>query len=96
MKSCISDQLNHSTNSVYTFQEILVNHLKEKLSFAVKKIIYFSDGCAEQYKNRQNFINFTPLDFDNPAEWHFFATSYRIGPYDGIGVQSKEKPLTTA
>lgn len=51
------------------------------------KIIYFSDGCAAQYKKRKNFINLCnhETDFGMPAEWHFFATSHGKGPCDGVG-----------
>ena len=42
----------------------------------LSKIYYFSDGCAGQYKNTFNFINFCyhKMDFDVECEWHFFAT----------------------
>ena len=52
-----------------------------------KKIFYFSDGAAAQYKNRKNFTNlaYHEEDYGVPAEWHFFATSHGKGPCDGIG-----------
>jgi hypothetical protein len=52
-----------------------------------KKIIYFSDRSAAQYKNRNNFMNLChhEEDFGMPAEWHFFATSHGKGPCDGVG-----------
>ena len=52
-----------------------------------KKIFYFSDGAAAQYKNRKNFANlaYHEEDYGVPAEWHFFATSHGKGPCDGIG-----------
>ena len=50
-------------------------------------MIYFSDGCAGQYKNCKNFVNLClhEQDFDITAEWHFFATSHGKGPCDGLG-----------
>ena len=66
----------------------MINHLQHFFeSEKVKKIIFFSDGCAAQYKN--NFI-FTSLlyykkDFDIESEWHFFATWHRKGACDGVG-----------
>ena len=47
----ISDSLLHDVNSVYAFQANLVPLLKEILP-QLNKVIYFSDGCAAQYKNR--------------------------------------------
>ena len=47
----------------------------------------FLNGAASQYKNRKNFINLAnhEADFGMPADWHFFATSHRKGPCDGVG-----------
>jgi hypothetical protein len=56
-----------------------------------KKIIYFSDGCAGQYKNCKNFIILChhKEDFGTKAEWNFFATSHGKGPCDGVGETVK-------
>ena len=56
-------------------------------NYKVTKMIYFSDGCAGQYKNCKNFINLCHHyeDFGLVAEWHFSATSYGKGPPDGVG-----------
>ena len=43
----ISDCLDHSTFAVYTYQKLLVKHLKENLP-VFNKLFYFSDGCAGQ------------------------------------------------
>ena len=52
-----------------------------------RKIIYFSDGAASQYKNRKNFINLChhEEDFGISAEWHFSATAHGKGTCDGLG-----------
>lgn len=49
-----------------------------------KKIVYFSDGAASQYKNRKNLCNHE-ADFGIQAEWHFSATSHGKGASDGVG-----------
>ena len=82
----ISDCMSHDTNTVHAF-------LKPSLLFVmenfpnVKKIVYFSDGAASQYKNFKNFINLCKheADFGVPAQWNFFATSHGKSPCDGIG-----------
>ena len=83
----ISDCLQHDTIAVYLFQKKLLMFLKQALPFPLKKIIYFSDGAASQYKNRKNFSNLChhELDFDVKAEWHFSATSHGKGACDGLG-----------
>ena len=82
----ISDDNNHDTNFVYKIQTILVDYLKENLPI-VHKIFYFSEGSAEQYRNRKNFINLChhQQDFSMDAEWIFFATSHGSSPCHGVG-----------
>ena len=82
----ISDNNHHDTNFVYKIQTILVDCLKENLPI-VDKIFYFSDGCAEQYKNRKNFINLCHHQQDSKMDpkWILFATSHGKSPCDGVG-----------
>ena len=56
-------------------------------------MIYFSDGCAGQYKNCKNFINLCHHyeDFGLAAELHLFATSHGKGPPDGVGGSVKRE-----
>ena len=51
------------------------------------KIFYLSDGCAEQYQNRKDFINLCHYhqDFSMDAELIFFATSHGKSSCDGVG-----------
>ena len=60
--------------------------------------IYFSDGCAGQYKNRYNFINLLhhEEDFELQAEWNFFATSHGKNACDGIGGTLKRSVARTS
>ena len=85
--SCVmvSDSLVHDTIAVSYFQKRLLSVIKGKVE--PKKIFYFSDGAAAQYKNRKNFANlaYHEEDYGVPAEWHFFATSHGKGPCVGIG-----------
>ena len=80
----LSDCNIHDTVAVHLFQNRLTNHLRSRFD-SLSKIIYFSDGCAGQYKNCKNFVNLClhEEDFGAPCEWHFFATSNGKGPSDG-------------
>jgi hypothetical protein len=82
----VSESNTHDTVAVHLFQRVLIAFLTSKIARPTK-IVYFSDGCASQYKNRKNFANlcFHEQDFGMPAEWHFFATSHGKGPCDGVG-----------
>ena len=51
------------------------------------KLIYFSDGCAGQYKNYKSFLNLMNHwdDLRLNAEWNFFATSHGKNACDDVG-----------
>jgi hypothetical protein len=85
----ISECLNHDTAAVYLFQKCFITFLSKVIPAGqpIKRVIYFSDGAAAQYKNRKNFLNLCHHgeDFGLPAEWHFSATSHGKGACDGLG-----------
>ena len=90
----ISDSLTHDGVAVHCFVKKLLTFLVTKLT--VKKVYYFSDGAASQYKNKKNFVNlaFHNRDFKNiEAEWHFFATAHGKGPCDGLGGTVKREAV---
>lgn len=86
----ISDDLKHDTATFYAYQKILHKHLSEK-SIVASKIIYFTDGAPQHFKNRFNFVNlfYYRDDFGTDAEFHFHATSHGKGPCDGLGGNLK-------
>ncbi|XP_034237312.1 uncharacterized protein LOC117642836 [Thrips palmi] len=83
----ISDHMKHGTTAFYAFQKKHVEFLRTHIP-NLKKMHYFSDGAASQYKNVFNMINLSYHEqdfFGIKAEWHFFATSHGKGPSDGVG-----------
>lgn len=48
----ISESNTHHTVAIHLFQKILIQFLIAKIG-KPQKMIYFSDGCAAQYKNRK-------------------------------------------
>lgn len=48
----INEHLKHDTSIFYTFQKHLIQYITENHP-KIKKIIYFSDGAASQYKNKK-------------------------------------------
>lgn len=84
----ISESTVHDTVAVHLFQGKLVTFLTQKFGgVKPRKIFYYSDGCAAQYKNCKNFTNlcYHVEDFGVQAEWHFFATSHGKSAGDGAG-----------
>ena len=93
----LSDDMTHDVCMVYEVQRSVINEIKEMLPL-VSKIEYFSDGCAGQYKNRNNFKNLSlhKQDFGLDAEWVFFTTSHGKSPCDGIGGTVKRATAKTS
>ncbi|CAH0391660.1 unnamed protein product [Bemisia tabaci] len=83
----ISDCLRHDAVSVHLFLVKLISFLKAQFPNNVKKIYYFSDGAASQYKNRKNYSSLCSHseEFNVEAEWHHFATSHGKNACDGVG-----------
>ena len=88
----LSDHLKHDTAVFYCFQQILTDHIKEVIP-KIKKLMYFTDGAASQYKNKKNFVNLCShqKDFGLNAEWHFFGSSHGKSACDGIGGTVKRE-----
>lgn len=82
----VAESLDHNIVSVYLFQTKLFDFLKEKFGI-IKKIYFFSDGSAAQYKNKSNFYNLCEMKgkYGFDAEWHFFATHHGKSPCDALG-----------
>ena len=81
----ISECTYHDTTAVHLFQKKLIHFLTTTFLRIPDKMIYVSDGCSAQYKNKKNFINLCHhmKDFGVQAEWHFFATSHGKTAADG-------------
>ena len=88
----ISDHMKHDTSVFHTFQQKIMPTVQAACPH-LKKMIYFSDGAASQYKNYKNFSNlcYHEQDFGVKAEWHFFATSHGKSPCDGVGGTVKRE-----
>ena len=73
----VSDHRKHNQSTVHSFLIVALSFVKSQLHF-VRKVIYFSDGAASQYKNYKVFINlcFHEQDHSLKAKWHLFATSH--------------------
>ena len=82
----ISDDLQHDIRFVYQLQAQLTNYI-EKNYLNTTKLEYYSDGCADQYKNFKHIKNLCnhKADFDLDANWSFFTTSHGKSPGDGKG-----------
>ena len=94
----ISDYLTHDVSFVYKVKSESINFIRQKVNPEIKKVHYFSDGCAGQYKNKKHFLNLClhKIDFKVDCFWNFFATSHGKSPCDGIGGTVKRLATKTS
>jgi hypothetical protein len=87
----IPDCLKHDFILVHNFQWHLMKFIDNTFESPLKKMVYFPDGSAAQYRNRKKLLNITCHieEFGVPAEWHFFVTSHGKSACDGVGVTLK-------
>ena len=89
----VSDDLVHGKNSVYHFNQQILQDIRQSLPWEVNHVHYWSDGAASQFKNKYNVDNLLHhvMDFSCTADWSFFATAHGKGPVDGIGAEVKRQ-----
>ena len=82
----ISGCFKHDSVAVHSFVKVALQYLTSHVCPTVKKVYYFTDGAASQYKNFKNMINLVYHQdyFRIQAEWHFFATFHGKSACDGI------------
>ena len=51
----------------------------------VKKINFWSDGCASQFRSQYAFYMLTKFNRDINIQWNFFEANHGNGAVDGIG-----------
>lgn len=72
----ISEEKDHFFPQVYLFKRKLIEYMRNKFG-QINKIFFFSDGAAQQYKNRKNFFDLCQMKKEGTeTEWHFFATAH--------------------
>ena len=90
MYSVIPDDGKHDVALVYEVQKAISGD-NCKLP-GLSTIIYFTNGCTEQYRNWKKFYNLCQhkSDFGLNVRWVFFATSHGKQPCDRIGGTVKQ------
>lgn len=88
----VSDENDHGKFSVWNFVRALMTDLKKQCPL-VTEVKYFTDGCAQQFKNIYTLSSLchSSEDFGVKAEHHFMATSHGKGSHDGIGGSFKRR-----
>ncbi|KAJ8686562.1 hypothetical protein QAD02_022356 [Eretmocerus hayati] len=87
----ISDHMKHDASTVNLFQEKIMKEIKILFPW-IKRIIYWTDGAPNQFKNKNYFSNLCnhQKDFGVEVETHnFLSTSHGKNACDGIGATVK-------
>ena len=59
-----------------------MKHVEEKLRTQVKKVVFWSGGCASQFRSRYVFHLLSTFYPTKEFEWHY---NHGKGPMDGVG-----------
>jgi hypothetical protein len=91
----VSDSIEHSKYAVYAFNKAIIEDLKV-ISPNVTKLIFISDGCAQQFKNQftLSLLCHSEEDFGIKTQHNFLSTSHGKGAVDGIGGTIKRNVRT--
>ena len=88
MAAIVSDNLNHSKESICVYLETLF----KKYTVSGMNIVLWSDGPSSQFKNRfmLQYLQILKQSFQAKSiAWNFFAASHGKGSVDGIGAVLK-------
>lgn len=88
----VSDDTKHQKEQVSYYIQIIIEMLHSAF-VALTHILFVSDGCAAQFKNKYILGNLIHMenDFGLKAEWHFLPTSHGKSCADGIGGTLKRQ-----
>lgn len=87
-----TNDLSHDITCVKNFQDKIIQHIKQNHPH-IDTVEFFSDGCAGQYKNAENFAHL--LTYKNKyglnIKWNFFCTSHGKLSCDGLARAMKRR-----
>lgn len=86
----MSDCTKHDSAFVYAALTIIIPKIKVYVK-KVKKLIYFTDGAKQHFKNRYqiDLLRHHQQDFGLDADWHFNTIAHGRSVYDGLGAVLK-------
>ena len=79
----ITPETDHSCNTSLGLNNFLIEQISKEKD--VMKVIFWSDGCASQFRSQYAFYMLTKFDTDIDIQWHYFEANHGKGVVDGIG-----------
>ena len=90
----LSNDLTHSSDTVYVYTEQLLLHIKNNPGPCPIKVLHrFSDNCAAQYKSKSAFDHLFKLEEKHGIQitYNYTESGHGKGPSDGLGAAIKKK-----
>lgn len=86
----LNDDISHGKDQVWFYERLIIDSVKKDFPH-LTHVVFVSDGCAGQFKNKCSLknLNYTTQDFGITAEWIFSPTSHGKSAADGVGGQMK-------
>ena len=84
----ITPDLCHDAAAVKHFNASWLQHLDNERNVHPSCIVQFTDGCAQQFKSKQPFLDLTCTDI--PTTRCFFGSRHGKGPCAGVGAVAKQ------
>lgn len=79
----VTEENDHSCNVSYALNQYILHSLREEQN--ITTAIFWSDGCASQFRSQYAFFMLTKFDPDLKVQWHFFEANHGKGAVDGVG-----------
>ena len=83
----ITPENDHSCNISFGLNNFLIEQISKEKD--VMKVIFWSDGCASQFRSQYALYMLTKFDTGIDIQWHYFEADQGKGAVDGIGGRVK-------
>ena len=81
----ITPENDHSCNISFGLNNFFIEQMQISKEKDVKKVIFWSDGCASQFCSQYAFYMLTKFDTDIDIQCYYFEANHGQGAVDEIG-----------
>ena len=82
----ITPENDHGCNISFGLKNFLIEQISKEKD--VKKVIFWSDGYASQFRSQYALYMLAKFDTDIGIQWHYFQANHGKGAVVRIGVKS--------
>ena len=85
----ITRENNHSCNISFELNNFFIEQMQISKEKDVKKVIFWSDGCASQFRSQYAFYMLAKFDTDIDIQCYYFEANHGQRAVDRIGGRVK-------